>query len=131
MLLRDEPITEDQPKGLITAERDGWCVPPHALKLSRPPRFTRRTGPSYNGLGQIAVSASVPAFRFTSLATRPVRMLVPSVTALLISVVAAPTEESIAAYLRDVRPVLQRRCFSCHGAVHQKGGLRLDTATAI
>jgi len=34
-------------------------------------------------------------------------------------------------YVHDVRPLLERRCFSCHGALQQKGGLRLDTATAI
>lgn len=34
-------------------------------------------------------------------------------------------------YVHDVRPLLERRCFSCHAALQQKGGLRLDTATAI
>ena len=29
-------------------------------------------------------------------------------------------------YERDVRPVLERHCFSCHGPEKQKGGLRLD-----
>ncbi len=31
-------------------------------------------------------------------------------------------------YLKDIKPVLQQRCLSCHGALRQKGGLRLDTA---
>jgi hypothetical protein len=34
-------------------------------------------------------------------------------------------------YLREVRPVLAARCFTCHGAVRQKNGLRLDTAAFI
>ncbi|MCA9008177.1 MAG: DUF1553 domain-containing protein, partial [Planctomycetaceae bacterium] len=34
-------------------------------------------------------------------------------------------------YLQKVRPVLERRCYSCHGVLHQKGGLRLDTAAAL
>jgi hypothetical protein len=34
-------------------------------------------------------------------------------------------------YLRDVKPVLERRCVACHGALEQKGGLRLDTAAAM
>ena len=34
-------------------------------------------------------------------------------------------------YLREVKPLLQRRCFSCHGAVKQKSKLRLDTAALI
>ncbi len=31
-------------------------------------------------------------------------------------------------YLRQVKPMLQARCFACHGALKQEGGLRLDTA---
>src|SRR5207237_7516530 len=31
-------------------------------------------------------------------------------------------------YLRDVKPVLAAHCYACHGALQQKGGLRLDTA---
>jgi hypothetical protein len=31
-------------------------------------------------------------------------------------------------YLRDVKPVLKAKCFACHGALKQEGGLRLDTA---
>ncbi len=34
-------------------------------------------------------------------------------------------------YSRDVKPVLAARCYACHGAIKQKGGLRLDTATLI
>ncbi len=34
-------------------------------------------------------------------------------------------------YLRDIKPVLKERCFSCHAALKQEGGLRLDTATLM
>lgn len=34
-------------------------------------------------------------------------------------------------YLVDVKPVLQARCYACHGALKQKGGLRLDTVTRM
>ena len=34
-------------------------------------------------------------------------------------------------YLRDVKPVLAARCYACHGALKQNGGLRLDTAEFI
>lgn len=34
-------------------------------------------------------------------------------------------------YLKEVKPLLQARCYACHGALKQKGGLRLDTAEAI
>ena len=30
-------------------------------------------------------------------------------------------------YGRQIKPVLQARCYSCHGALKQEGGLRLDT----
>src|SRR5262245_36947776 len=31
-------------------------------------------------------------------------------------------------YVRDIKPVLSKRCYSCHGGLQQKAGLRLDTA---
>lgn len=34
-------------------------------------------------------------------------------------------------YLRDVKPLLQIRCYACHGALKQQAGLRLDTATSM
>ena len=33
-------------------------------------------------------------------------------------------------FVRDVRPILQTRCYSCHGPEKQKGGLRLDVKAA-
>jgi hypothetical protein len=34
-------------------------------------------------------------------------------------------------YVKSVKPLLQERCYACHGALKQKGGLRLDTAVSI
>ncbi len=34
-------------------------------------------------------------------------------------------------YARQVKPVLKERCLACHGALKQKGGLRLDTGASI
>ncbi|MGE3817905.1 MAG: DUF1553 domain-containing protein [Isosphaeraceae bacterium] len=34
-------------------------------------------------------------------------------------------------YLRDVKPILARRCVACHGPLRSKSGLRLDTAARI
>jgi hypothetical protein len=34
-------------------------------------------------------------------------------------------------YRKDVRPVLQERCYACHGALKQEAKLRLDTAAAM
>ena len=30
-------------------------------------------------------------------------------------------------YLTQVKPILQKHCYACHGALRQRGGLRLDT----
>ncbi len=43
----------------------------------------------------------------------------------------ARAAEPPADYLRDVKPVLKARCFSCHGALKQESGLRLDTGRLI
>lgn len=34
-------------------------------------------------------------------------------------------------YQRDIKPILHERCASCHGALKQKGNLRLDAASLI
>ena len=34
-------------------------------------------------------------------------------------------------YARQVKPLLAARCYACHGALKQKGGLRADTARAL
>src|SRR5262249_39173053 len=31
-------------------------------------------------------------------------------------------------YVQDIKPLLSRRCYSCHGSLKQKNDLRLDTA---
>jgi mono/diheme cytochrome c family protein len=33
-------------------------------------------------------------------------------------------------YVRDIRPILSRKCYSCHGPKKQKSGFRLDTVAA-
>jgi hypothetical protein len=34
-------------------------------------------------------------------------------------------------YDKEIKPILKTRCYSCHGALKQKGGLRLDTVSAM
>ena len=34
-------------------------------------------------------------------------------------------------YVRQIKPLLAARCFSCHGALKQESGLRVDTAAAM
>lgn len=49
--------------------------------------------------------------------------------AILIAVLLVITPKARALeidFVRDVRPILQRHCYSCHGEAQQKSGLRLD-----
>jgi hypothetical protein len=51
-----------------------------------------------------------------------------------LSLLLVPTSASAAEpvdFKKDVRPVLQERCFACHGALAQKGKLRVDSAADI
>ncbi|MFA6546788.1 MAG: PSD1 and planctomycete cytochrome C domain-containing protein, partial [Limisphaerales bacterium] len=50
---------------------------------------------------------------------------------LILSIACAASAAERADYLKDVKPVLARRCYACHGALKQQGGLRLDTAELI
>ncbi len=34
-------------------------------------------------------------------------------------------------YIRDIKPLLATHCYSCHGALKQEGGLRVDTAASL
>jgi hypothetical protein len=54
-------------------------------------------------------------------------IFLPLVFALAQSTAAAPPID----YGRDVKPILAARCTSCHGAIRQKAGLRLDTAELV
>jgi mono/diheme cytochrome c family protein len=44
---------------------------------------------------------------------------------------ASVADEPAAIYLRDIKSVFKERCYACHGALQQKGGLRLDTVESI
>lgn len=34
-------------------------------------------------------------------------------------------------YLHDIKPLLQQKCYACHGALKQQAELRVDTAAAL
>ncbi len=42
-----------------------------------------------------------------------------------------PSKAAPVDYLESVKPLFQARCYTCHGAVNQENGLRLDTVAAI
>ncbi len=43
------------------------------------------------------------------------------------SAAGAESEGSLKGYLTQVKPLLRSRCYSCHGSLKRKAGLRLDT----
>ncbi|MBL9131550.1 MAG: PSD1 domain-containing protein, partial [Verrucomicrobiaceae bacterium] len=49
---------------------------------------------------------------------------------LLVSLVALNSAAAVD-YARDIKPLLQERCYACHGALKQKAGLRLDTVALL
>jgi hypothetical protein len=42
-----------------------------------------------------------------------------------------PAHARTVSYTRDIKPILEARCYSCHGPTRQKAGLRLDAAGSI
>src|SRR4051812_41683079 len=49
---------------------------------------------------------------------------------LLAPTVTLHAEDAPVGFARDVKPLLARRCFSCHGPTAREGGLRLDKPDA-
>jgi uncharacterized membrane protein/mono/diheme cytochrome c family protein len=45
--------------------------------------------------------------------------------------VVAPKDEATKMYVEQIKPILEAKCFSCHGPEKQKGGLRLDQREAV
>ena len=52
-------------------------------------------------------------------------------TCLLACFAASVRAEDAVDFTRDIRPILEKRCFECHGEKKQKGGLRLDRKADI
>jgi hypothetical protein len=59
------------------------------------------------------------------------RTWVTVLTGLLLAAPGAARAADGVDYLRDVKPVLVEKCYSCHGAWKQKGKLRLETVALI
>src|SRR5207245_4509957 len=50
-----------------------------------------------------------------------------SAAVIMIGVAGAARADDSIDYLKQIKPILKERCFSCHGALKQKADLRLDT----
>src|SRR5689334_9927741 len=44
---------------------------------------------------------------------------------------ARAAEDPLAQFEREVRPLLEQKCFECHGPDKQKGGIRLDQKASM
>lgn len=55
----------------------------------------------------------------------------PHLIVILLLCWGAPLTAEPVDYLTRIKPVLQARCYACHGGLKQEAGLRLDTAAAI
>src|SRR5260370_2985358 len=60
-----------------------------------------------------------------------IRAYLPLLVAVFFLAPAAVRAGETPDYLRQVKPLLAEKCFACHGALQQKGGLRLDTIKAM
>jgi Protein of unknown function (DUF1553)/Protein of unknown function (DUF1549)/Planctomycete cytochrome C len=49
----------------------------------------------------------------------------------LLSATLAAAQEAEVDYATQIKPLLRGRCYACHGALKQEGGLRLDTAELL
>src|SRR5438128_53757 len=58
------------------------------------------------------------------------KMLLPPILGLVLSFGPARAADEVS-YAKDVKPILAARCVSCHGAVRQKAGLRLDAGQLV
>ena len=50
---------------------------------------------------------------------------------LLLSHSACGQQIALDLYQEQIKPLLQTRCFACHGALKQESGLRLDTVASM
>lgn len=53
-----------------------------------------------------------------------------SIAALLVALLTTPNLLAVD-YVKDVKPLLEYKCYACHGALKQQSGLRLDTAAKL
>src|SRR5262245_17458331 len=55
-------------------------------------------------------------------------MRIPTAALALLTLFPAVHAAEPVDYLRDIKPLLARKCYNCHGGLRQRSGLRLDTA---
>jgi hypothetical protein len=58
-------------------------------------------------------------------------LFIPSVLCAFVGLAADSGRAEESYYVRHIRPLLQERCYACHGALKQAAGLRLDTGVLL
>jgi hypothetical protein len=79
-------------------------------------------------LGKHRAVAQVVGVTFPSSLLRPCLRLAFVVLSVSVTTPGAAASET---YLDEIKPVLEARCYACHGALKQKSGLRVDTAERL
>ena len=67
--------------------------------------------------------------RLVTVMIRLVTILLLTICAFCSQTVAVPADEI--RFQRDIAPILEKRCWSCHGAEEQESGLRLDRRASM
>src|SRR5437763_10214375 len=70
---------------------------------------------------------TIPALILLGLATVSTSVL----AAPDLSKLPPPSDKTGLTYATDIRPILEKSCFRCHGDENHKGGLRLDSLEAV
>ena len=59
------------------------------------------------------------------------RTTLPLAVLLTLAQPLAADDGALVDYARQIKPIFKARCYSCHGALRQEGGLRLDTGASM
>jgi mono/diheme cytochrome c family protein len=86
--------------------------------------------PSYHVDYEVVFVSHIPdaPLSFVMISIKHELLLVGIVTAASAAVVSNVLADEQVDYLRQIKPVLAKRCYACHGSLKHEGGLRLDTA---
>lgn len=100
-----------------------WCNECGDPSLFRPATDTSAPPPSH----------SKPRLISSTHVTKRKKISMPMILMFLLSLVSySPVMgDDGPDYAKEIKPLLQRRCFSCHGALKQRGNLRLDVRSTM
>src|SRR5438270_400811 len=81
--------------------------------------------------GRTKFKSTLMGYAASMLLPACIAWLVPGLTGRCKGGDVSPSKPAAVDYLRDVKPLLSKHCYACHGALKQKAGLRVDTAPML